>query len=242
MPPLLELRGVSRSYRAGIAGCFASALALRDVSLVLRPGELVVLGGRRGSGKSTLLLIASGLMQPDEGVVLWNGARAPESSVRRVYALAARVEEICAASAPRPHVVLIDEIDAVAHGVEEAERVLAPLRALAASGTSVVVTRRTRERGSWSALHGAHRALLLEDGRLHERMPVDARAPIRVDSRRGGLLHRAAVPLTRRDGLSTFRRVPGSVAVQVAAPAVASAPVDARAVHVAAVDSTGASV
>jgi energy-coupling factor transporter ATP-binding protein EcfA2 len=242
MPSLLELRGVSRSYRAGIPGCCASALALRDVSLVLQPGELVALGGRRGSGKSTLLLIAAGLMRPDAGVVLWSGARASEHSVRVAYALADRVGEICAPGAPRPHILLVDGIDAVAHDAEEAECVLAPLRVLAAGGASVLVACRTRERASWSALHGAHRALLLEDGRLHERTLVDAHPPVRVVSRRGEPLRRAAVPLTRRDGLSTFRRIPGSVAVQLAAPTVASAPVDARAVHVAVIESTGASV
>jgi putative ABC transport system ATP-binding protein len=43
--------------------------ALRDVSLSLTVGELVLLMGPSGSGKSTLLAALSGLMRPDRGRV-----------------------------------------------------------------------------------------------------------------------------------------------------------------------------
>ena len=44
--------------------------ALRNVSLEVAPGELLVITGRSGSGKSTLLNLIGGLDQPDSGRVL----------------------------------------------------------------------------------------------------------------------------------------------------------------------------
>ncbi|WP_077490069.1 ABC transporter ATP-binding protein [Sinomonas mesophila] len=47
--------------------------ALKDVNLTIRQGETVALLGFNGSGKSTLLKHISGVMLPDEGVVLTRG-------------------------------------------------------------------------------------------------------------------------------------------------------------------------
>jgi putative ABC transport system ATP-binding protein len=45
------------------------AVVLREVTLRLRPGELVLVMGPSGSGKSTLLAVLSGLMRPGGGQV-----------------------------------------------------------------------------------------------------------------------------------------------------------------------------
>ncbi len=50
--------------------------ALRQVSLELSPGEILLLAGPSGCGKTTLLRIIAGLERPDEGKVLIDGAEA----------------------------------------------------------------------------------------------------------------------------------------------------------------------
>ena len=59
--PYLEAIRVSKSYQ--------SVAALQDVSLSVRPGEVVCLLGDNGAGKSTLIQILSGVVRPDRGTV-----------------------------------------------------------------------------------------------------------------------------------------------------------------------------
>jgi NitT/TauT family transport system ATP-binding protein len=46
---------------------------LEGVDFTLREGEIVALLGQSGSGKSTMLRIMAGLIQADEGQVLYRG-------------------------------------------------------------------------------------------------------------------------------------------------------------------------
>jgi branched-chain amino acid transport system ATP-binding protein len=62
---LLEVEGLEVSY--------AGYLALADVSLRVREGEVVCLMGANGSGKSSLLNAVSGLVTPSAGRVRFNG-------------------------------------------------------------------------------------------------------------------------------------------------------------------------
>jgi ribose transport system ATP-binding protein len=62
---MLQLDNVSKS--------FGPVRALRDVSLEVRPHEVVGLIGENGAGKSTLMRILSGSMRPDAGAILIDG-------------------------------------------------------------------------------------------------------------------------------------------------------------------------
>jgi ABC-type cobalamin/Fe3+-siderophores transport system ATPase subunit len=74
----LSITSLSKSFRAGAAGCSASVSVLRDLDLALWPGEVVALEGSRASGRSTLIACAAGVLKPDAGTVLWLGARLPQ--------------------------------------------------------------------------------------------------------------------------------------------------------------------
>jgi putative ABC transport system ATP-binding protein len=66
---LAVCRRVSVTHGRGVA----QVHALRDVDLVLCPGERVGLCGRSGSGKTTLLHVLGGLVEPTNGEVTWRG-------------------------------------------------------------------------------------------------------------------------------------------------------------------------
>ena len=74
--PLLSAEALHRTYGRG----GTSTVALRDVSLQLASGELVVVIGPSGSGKSTLLGIVGGFEAPDSGRVMWHGRPLAELS------------------------------------------------------------------------------------------------------------------------------------------------------------------
>ncbi|KAF7316635.1 ABC transporter ATP-binding protein [Mycena chlorophos] len=65
----IELRNVSFSY----PGNEPTKTALKNVSLTIDPGQLVVVVGANGSGKSTIVKLLMQLYQPSEGTILLAG-------------------------------------------------------------------------------------------------------------------------------------------------------------------------
>jgi len=70
--PVLELDGLTSGYNG--------AAVLRDISLTVRPGEVVALLGANGAGKTTTLLTISGIVKPMSGRVLYRGTDCKGSS------------------------------------------------------------------------------------------------------------------------------------------------------------------
>ncbi|MEU4769968.1 sugar ABC transporter ATP-binding protein [Actinosynnema sp. NPDC023794] len=63
--PLLEVRGVSKS--------FGAVAAVRDVSFPLHGGEAHALVGENGAGKSTIVKMLAGVHEPDTGAIVLDG-------------------------------------------------------------------------------------------------------------------------------------------------------------------------
>jgi D-xylose transport system ATP-binding protein len=71
-PVLLEVRGVRKA--------FGSVVALDQVALSVRKGEIAAIVGDNGAGKSTLVKIITGVEQPDTGSVSIGGQLANMTS------------------------------------------------------------------------------------------------------------------------------------------------------------------
>ena len=79
----LEIRNISKA--------FPNVQALSDVSLDIRPGEILAFVGENGAGKSTLLKIINGDYQPDIGTLTIDGQRLTFSNPHAAHAAGIRV-------------------------------------------------------------------------------------------------------------------------------------------------------
>jgi simple sugar transport system ATP-binding protein len=77
-PPLLEVRNVGKY--------FGNVIALSDVSVSVRAGEVTCILGDNGAGKSTLIKAFCGVHAPDEGEMLVDGRAVRFSSPREAKA------------------------------------------------------------------------------------------------------------------------------------------------------------
>ncbi len=70
MDHILEIKNVTKRY--------PGVVALDNVSLSVRRGEVHALVGENGAGKSTLIKIITGAIKPDEGSIIYQGKNYPE--------------------------------------------------------------------------------------------------------------------------------------------------------------------
>jgi ABC-2 type transport system ATP-binding protein len=66
MAPIITTSGLNKIYASGL-------VALKDVELEIRRGEIFALLGPNGAGKTTLINIVCGIVNPSSGVVLVDG-------------------------------------------------------------------------------------------------------------------------------------------------------------------------
>ena len=67
-PPILRMEGVSKR--------FGGVRALANADLVVFAGRIHAILGENGAGKSTLIKIIAGVVAPDSGRILFDGAEA----------------------------------------------------------------------------------------------------------------------------------------------------------------------
>ena len=82
----LEVRNVTKRYGDGET----AVSAVRDVTLAVEPGEIVLIMGPSGSGKTTLLSMMGALLRPTTGSIQLDGTSLSELSEARLPAIRLR--------------------------------------------------------------------------------------------------------------------------------------------------------
>jgi putative ABC transport system ATP-binding protein len=82
----LDVRNVTKRYGDGET----AVTAVRDVSLAVEPGEIVLIMGPSGSGKTTLLSMMGALLRPTSGTIHLDGTALSELSEGRLPAIRLR--------------------------------------------------------------------------------------------------------------------------------------------------------
>jgi oligopeptide/dipeptide ABC transporter ATP-binding protein len=82
MDELLRLDRITHNYK-GLKG--DTVVAVRDVSLSVRPMEVLALVGESGSGKTTLGRLAVGLISPSRGKIIFDGSPIDQKHPARVW-------------------------------------------------------------------------------------------------------------------------------------------------------------
>ena len=90
MEPIVELRGLSKTFGAGAE----QVAALQQVTLAVKPGEIFGIIGLSGAGKSTLVRCINLLERPDEGQVLFHGQDLTAMSTKQLRQVRRKISMI----------------------------------------------------------------------------------------------------------------------------------------------------
>jgi len=104
---------------AGVNKRFGAVQALNDVHLEVAAGEVVALVGDNGAGKSTLVKVISGVYQPDDGEIFYDGKKVTVSgpSAAQELGVATVFQDLA----------LCDNLDVVANLFLGQERLIGPI-------------------------------------------------------------------------------------------------------------------
>lgn len=110
-PALLDIYSLNKSY--------GGRPVVRDLSLQLAPGDIVVLRGPNGAGKTTVLRCIVGAEEPDTGEIAFDGSTLDE----RLPAMRARIASVLDDMGWFPDVTAWEHLDllARAHGAADPE-------------------------------------------------------------------------------------------------------------------------
>ena len=100
MDYILELKNITKTY--------PGVVALNDVSLGFKPGEVHAICGENGAGKSTLIKVMAGAATPEEGEIFVNGEKitAMDPGLSRQLGIEVIYQELILA----PHVSVAENI------------------------------------------------------------------------------------------------------------------------------------
>ncbi len=119
MRTTLQVRHVTKKFGAGTT----EVTAVRDVSLTVAPGEIVLIMGPSGSGKTTLLSMLGALLKPTEGTIALNGTtisalaenRLPDIRLKQ-FGFIFQDFNLLSALTALENVALVAELAGVKHG------------------------------------------------------------------------------------------------------------------------------
>lgn len=87
LPISIEFKNVSYSYKTMKNGSSHRHPVLSHFNMKLEAGERVALVGVNGAGKSTIVKLLTGIYEPDEGQILYNGIPAGQFAKKEIYRL-----------------------------------------------------------------------------------------------------------------------------------------------------------
>lgn len=151
----------------GIRKRFESRWVLRDASVALAAGEVVLLAGRNGSGKTTLARILATLLEPDQGEIQFDGSplRKSRRTARRAMGFASHRPLLYLGLTPLENLVLFGRLTGVRDPQRRASELLERLGMAAFARTPVErFSRGMLQRVSLArAFLGEPRLLLLDE-------------------------------------------------------------------------------